>query len=262
MTSSRLIRRPAISATAARATRPDRDALDSRAGFAAIMRRMDPIARDYDALAPAYARALSDELTHKPMDRAWLTDFASRMAGRGLGEGAGRGLVDDAGRGLVGDLGCGPGHVTAFLASAGARMLGLDISAGMIAEARAAHPGLDFEVVDLRELAARPARFSGLVAMYSLIHLTPGELPQALAACRVALRPGGEFRAAVHLGEGVLRPEALWGVPISLGFRLMAEGELEAALTAAGFEVTESLTRAPYPEVEYPSRRCYVTARA
>lgn len=207
---------------------------------------MDPIARDYDALAAEYARHVAGELAHKPMDRAWLTQFATAMAGRGV----------------IADLGCGPGHVAAFLTAAGAETLGLDISPGMIAMAHAAHPALAFEVADMRALAAQPARFAGAIAMYSLIHLAPAELHPALLACHASLRPGGEFRAAVHLGEGVLHPEALWGVPITLGFRLFAPGALEAALEAAGFRVTESLTREPYPEVEYPSRRAYVTARA
>jgi SAM-dependent methyltransferase len=207
---------------------------------------MDPTARDYDALAAAYARHVAGELAHKPMDRGWLTQFAAGMAGRGL----------------VADLGCGPGHVAAFLAAAGAETLGIDISPGMIAVARAAHPSLAWEVGDLRELGARPGRFAGAIAMYSLIHLDEADLPQALSACHASLAPGGAFRAAVHLGEGVLRPGALWDVPVTLGFRLFAEGALEAALEAAGFHVTESLVRQPYPEVEYPSRRAYVTARA
>lgn len=202
---------------------------------------MDPIARDYDALASAYAREVSGELAHKPMDREWLTDFAARMAGRGV----------------VADLGCGPGHVTAFLAAAGAEVLGLDLSPGMVKQARGAHPGLRFEVADMRALSGR---FAGIVAMYALIHLEPEELAAALAACHACLEPGGEFRAAVHLGEGVLRPGELWGVPIALGFRMFAPGELESALEAAGFVVASSLVREPYPGVEYPSRRLYVTA--
>lgn len=211
-----------------------------------MLARMDPVARDYDALATAYARQLSGELAHKPMDRAWLAAFAARMAGRGL----------------VADLGCGPGHVTGFLAASGAEVLGIDLSAGMIREARAAHPGLRFEEGDLRALERPAAGYAGLIAMYALIHLEPGELPVALAACRAALAPGGEFLAAVHLGEGVLHPGVMWEVPVSLGFRLFAEGELDRALEAAGFIVTESLVRAPYPGVEYPSRRAYLTARA
>lgn len=207
---------------------------------------MDATARDYDALAAEYARHVAGELDHKPMDRAWLREFAAEMAGRGL----------------VADLGCGPGHVAAFLAAEGVETLGLDLSPGMIAEARATHPSLAWEVGDLRALGTRPGRFAGAIAMYALIHLEAAELAQALRACHRALIPGGAFRAAVHLGEGVLRPEAMWGVPVTLGFHLFAEGALEAALEAAGFTVTESRVREPYPEVEYPSRRAYVTARA
>lgn len=205
---------------------------------------MDPVARDYDALASAYRREVSGELAHKPMDRAWLRGFARAMAGRGL----------------VGDAGCGPGHVTAFLAEEGAEVLGLDLSPGMVEAARAAHPGLYFEVADLRTLDAAPGRFAGLLAMYSLIHLEGSDLPRALAACHAALRPGGQFRAAVHLGEGVLRPGRMWGVEVGLGFRLFAPGELEAALRAAGFTLLESRARRPVPEHEYPSQRGYVTA--
>lgn len=211
-----------------------------------MLRRMDPVARDYDALALAYARHLADELDHKPMDRAWLAAFAARMAGLGL----------------VGDLGCGPGHVTAFLAAHGAEVLGLDLSAGMIREAQAAHPALRFAQGDFRRLAPPPGGFAGLLAMYALIHLPEGALPAALAVCRASLAPGGEFLAAVHLGAGVLHPGVMWEVPVTLGFRLFAEGELERAMKAAGFAVTESRVRGPYPGVEYPSRRAYVTARA
>jgi len=206
---------------------------------------MDPVARDYDALAPAYAAALAGELDHKPMDRAWLSGFAARMQGRSL----------------VGDLGCGPGHVTAFLAAHGAEVLGLDLSPGMVAQARAAHPGLAFAAGDIRALGGEPGRFAGLLALYALIHLDGAELPAALAACHAALVPGGEFRAAVHLGEGVLRPPEMWGVPVALGFRLFAPGELDAALGRAGFTVMESLSRPPLPGVEYPTRRAYLTAQ-
>jgi SAM-dependent methyltransferase len=206
---------------------------------------MDPIARDYDALAQAYRREVGGELEHKPMDRAWLRDFAARIPARGL----------------VADAGCGPGHVSALLAAAGVRVVGLDLSPRMVAEAEAAYPALAFELGDLRALDARPGRFAGVLAMYSLIHLRGDDLHRVLAACHSALVPGGEFRAAIHLGEGVLRPGAMWGVPVELEFRLFAPGELDAALVAAGFTVTESRARPPYAGAEYPTQRGYLVAR-
>lgn len=202
---------------------------------------MSEATRDsYDAVAAVYAAKLSDELAGKPMDRAWLAAIARRS------------------KGLLGDLGCGPGHVTAFLADAGADVVGLDLSPGMVAQARRAHPALRFEVADILALGAAPGRFAGLVAMYSLIHFDAAELAAALRACHAALRPGGELCAAVHLGEGVLRPEALWEVPVRLDFHLFGLGALERAMTAAGFAVVESRARPPFPAGEYPSHRAYV----
>jgi hypothetical protein len=41
---------------------------------------------------------------------------------------------------------------------------------------------------------------------------------------------------------------------------LFSEGEVQAALTSAGFRLDDLVTREPYP-VEYPSRRIYATVR-
>ncbi len=201
---------------------------------------MSRIGDSYDALAATYAAQVSDELAHKPLDRALLADLARRI------------------RGPMADLGCGPGHVTAALAASGADATGLDLSPGMVAQARLRHPGLRFGQADI--LALPPGRWDALVAFYSLIHFEDEALPRALASCRAALRPGGEMLAAVHLGEGALEPAEMWGIPVRLRFRLFAEGELEAALEAAGFAVAGTRIRAPYPGVEYPSRRAYVRA--
>src|SRR5258705_312305 len=57
----------------------------------------------YDAVAGAYADALSGELADKPLDRALLDSFAELCAGGGP----------------VYDLGCGPGHVACYLAERG-----------------------------------------------------------------------------------------------------------------------------------------------
>lgn len=201
---------------------------------------------DYDAIAGPYAAHVAGELAGKPLDRAWLDAFAARWAGRGL----------------VADVGCGPGHVAAHLAARGVDVLGLDVSAGMVAEARRLHPALRFERADMLGLGARPGRFAAAVAFYALVHFDDAALARALAALRAALPAGGELLAAVHVGEGSLRPGSMWGVPVSLEFRLFREGELEDAVRAAGFAVVEAATRDPYPGVEYPSRRLYVRAGA
>ena len=90
---------------------------------------MSDLTRDsYEAVAKQYADALGDELRHKPLDRALLVAFAEQVPGERR----------------VWDAGCGPGHVTAFLAGAGVTAAGVDLSDGMVAQARERHPGLEF----------------------------------------------------------------------------------------------------------------------
>lgn len=50
------------------------------------------------------------------------------------------------------DLGCGTGHLSAEIAASGARVVGVDRSPEMVAEARQKFPQLEFEVCDARDL--------------------------------------------------------------------------------------------------------------
>ena len=61
-------------------------------------------------------------------------------------------MVAHAAGGPVVEVGCGPGHVTAYLADAGADATGIDLSPAMVAEARRRFPDGAYEVGDLRRL--------------------------------------------------------------------------------------------------------------
>ncbi|MDH6452098.1 SAM-dependent methyltransferase [Streptomyces sp. SAI-149] len=91
----------------------------------------------YDAIAEDYAERFRDEIPGKPLDRAVFAAFAALV-----GEGE-----------PVADLGCGPGRVTAHLASLGLSVFGLDLSESMLAIARRENPGLRFEQGSMLELA-------------------------------------------------------------------------------------------------------------
>ena len=91
------------------------------------------------------------------------------------------------------DLGCGPGNLTGLLARRwpGATVTGLDSSPEMVEAARAAEPGLAFEVADLRDWAAGGDPVDVLVSNATL-QWVPGHL-ELLPALVSRVRPGGWF---------------------------------------------------------------------
>ena len=204
------------------------------------------VRESYDAAAEAYAEHLADELIRKPLDRHLLNRFAEDLRGRGL----------------VADLGCGPGHVAKYLHDRGVEMLGIDLSPEMIRCAGRLHPGPEFRVGDMRELPLPAAGLAGVAAFYSIVHFEPAELPAILAETRRVLAPGGLALLAFHVGDQVVHMDDLFGAKVSLDFRFHRPGEVADALAAAGLTVVEHVEREPYADVEYPSRRCYLLARA
>ena len=96
------------------------------------------------------------------------------------------------------DLGCGIGRVAAALAPHCRSVLGLDVSAGMVAEARRRHaglPGVRFEQAPGTDLdALAPGAFDLVVAVDSfpyIVQTGPETADRHVAGAARALRPGG-----------------------------------------------------------------------
>jgi len=88
------------------------------------------------------------------------------------------------------DLGCGPGNLTAMLAARwpSADVSGVDSSPEMIAAACEAHPGIGFEVGDLRDW--RPAAPVDVLVSNATLQWVPDHL-DLLPALVGTIRPGG-----------------------------------------------------------------------
>lgn len=207
--------------------------------------RIAALQRSYDRVAAEYAQQFFGELEHKPLDRALLACFAEQVRGSGT----------------VADVGCGPGQIARYLHDRGLPVVGLDLSAGMVALAQRLTREVDVRQGNMLDLDAPDAAWAGIVAFYSLIHLTPDEMPQALCEFHRVLQPGGMLLLAFHLGREVVHRQDWWGYPVDLDFHLYDRETVEGAVMAAGFAVTAWLDRQPYTEVEYPSRRAYLLAR-
>jgi hypothetical protein len=209
--------------------------------------RDERVRASYGAVAATYAEHLGGELGALPFER-WLLDR----------------VAEHAGEQPVVEVGCGPGHVTAYLAAAGADATGLDLTPEMVAEARRRHPGGSYEVGDLRRLM-RPTTSDGwgaVLAWYSLIHLAASELPEAVAALVRPIRPGGWLVLALHAGPaGVRRCDQWFDVDISLDFVYHDPARVRAIVDAAGLVDVEWYHRGPVTARGETSERFYLVAR-
>jgi SAM-dependent methyltransferase len=93
--------------------------------------------------------------------------------------------------GPVLDMGCGPGQWTAHLHSYGVDVTGIDMVPEFIAHAQLAHPGPAYQLRSMLEVDAAAHSVAGILAWYSLIHLPPAELGNALSEFRRLLVPAG-----------------------------------------------------------------------
>jgi uncharacterized protein YceH (UPF0502 family) len=208
--------------------------------------RDDKVRAAYTAVAGPYAERFSDELADLPFE-SWLL----------------RRVVELSDGAPVIEVGTGPGHVAAFLAAAGADATGLDITPSMIDEARRRHPGVDYQIGDLRRLM-RPSTHDGwgaVLAWYSLIHLAESELAGAIGSLARPLRPDGWLVLALHAGAEVRAITDWLGQDIDLDFVLHDTGAVIATVERAGLVDVEWYQRGPLPARGETTQRLYVLAR-
>ena|ERR1017187_564621 len=205
-----------------------------------------PVIREnYDRLADEYSRHIFDELLHMPLDRELLSRFAAEVAGRGK----------------VCDMGCGPGHVARYLRDAGTAVFGLDLSPRMLDHARKLNPDISFRQGNMLALDLPDAMLAGIAAFYCIVNLPQESLSVAFREMARVLQPSGLLLLSFHIGDETLHVDELWGQSVSMDFFLYQPSAIRQDLESAGLTVEEIIERAPYPEVEFQSRRAYIFAR-
>jgi len=152
------------------------------------------------------------------------------------------------------DLGCGPGLYLPHLAHGG-RVVAVDASPAMVAEARRRHPGTPGLACDLGALPIRPGSLSGVWASKVFQHVPRPALPLALAGLHRALAVGGQLDLTLFAGDGDERSGEDDDFP-GRHFTWWRPEALTDLLVGAGFAVDE----APADPGNHPHAR--MTARA
>ncbi len=201
------------------------------------------VADSYTAAAEGYTEKLFHELDGKPLDRLLLADFARKVRSGGL----------------TCDLGCGPGQIAAYLKTCGVWTCGIDLSPGMVTLAKQRSPEIGFECGDILSLK-HEQQYSGVAAFYSIVHFHGVQLDTAFANIFRSLEPGGVLLLAFHMGTESKHVSELFGATVDLDFYFHVPSEIAMALMRSGWVIDRIVERGPYPDAEYPSRRCYSEA--
>lgn len=170
----------------------------------------------YDALAPAYAAA-------NPVIRSGLRPYAQR-------------LIEHVGEGLVLEAGCGAGRDIRFLEAAGARVVGVDQSAAMLARCRQSVRAPVIQA-DIRHIPLRDAAVAGCWCVATVVHLPPEDLATAFAELARVIAAGGMLVLGTQRGDtSVIEADPYTGRHLRLMSRFSPDTVVDG-LTAHGFRV-------------------------
>lgn len=94
------------------------------------------------------------------------------------------------------DLACGQGFFSGKLAEVGARVNGADISAELIAKAKARFRDIEFITAPANKLPFTNAVFDTVICILAIQNIA--EIDQTFAECRRVLKPGGRFIMVIN----------------------------------------------------------------
>jgi SAM-dependent methyltransferase len=190
---------------------------------------LDTTRAGYDAIAVDYAKYFENELEARPLDRAMLAAFAELVRADGP----------------VLEVGSGPGNVTAYLHAQGLDVSGVDLSPGMVAVARRAHPGPRFDQGSMTALDVTDGALAGVVAWYSIIHVPPERLASVFAEFHRVLAPGGHLLLGFQVGDEPLHLAEAFGRTVNLDVHRLLPDRVAGQLVDAGFAMLARLVREP-----------------
>ncbi|HEY0544654.1 MAG TPA: methyltransferase domain-containing protein [Pyrinomonadaceae bacterium] len=148
------------------------------------------------------------------------------------------------------DLGCGSGWATRLMAlrATNGRVVGIDISDEMIAQARASsaqYSNVEFRIGSAEQLPFADGEFTHAFSMESIYYYA--DMAQALKEVRRVLAPGGVFASVVDLYQEN-EPSHQWIEQLKVPVQLLSVEEYHQLFARAGFdEVSDERLYDPTP---------------
>ena len=177
----------------------------------------------YDIVAASYAELIPDAHDGRPLDAAIMRAFAELTEGP------------------VGDLGCGAGRITQHLHELGLDAFGIDLSDGMLDQARKLYPHLTFTQGDITKLDLEDDSLGGAVVWYSTVHMPAEDVPWQ--EFHRVVKPGGYLLHAFKLGDLKKPLTHAYGHDVDLHVYWHDIDETVSNATAAGFNEVARLQR-------------------
>jgi ubiquinone/menaquinone biosynthesis C-methylase UbiE len=137
------------------------------------------------------------------------------------------------------DVGCGGGRDSLHFMEKGYDVTGVDLSSGMLEEAKRRVPNVKFMKMNMLNLEFPAASFDGIWCCASLLHIKKADAPEVLRGFSRVLKDDGVLFISVKEGEGETVKKYDEGN--NLFFAYYSQKELLELVTGSGFAATVSL---------------------
>lgn len=175
---------------------------------------VDEVKKAYGSAAVDVEHILGATVMASDPDRAVIEPWAQTVAGPIL------------------DVGSGIGRWTGHLAKLGYEVSGLEPVERFVNSSRRSYPSVTFHHGSIQDLAESKDRWTGILAWYSLIHMGPDELPEALAILGHVLEKHGTLLMSFFSGPDLVP----FNHPVATAYR-WPMADMRRVLNDAGFEV-------------------------
>lgn len=197
----------------------------------------DPSFSDVPAKSASYYDRNAQRYSESNQDPA---DFIDEFLGY-LQKGSGKTILD---------LGSGPGVNAAYMQSRDFQVVGIDLSEKMVEHARNRYPDIDFRLGDMTGLPFPAGSFDGILASYSLIHLTKDAVVSIMPRLHEILRPGGIIYLSIQSGNST---QGFFSHPLipddKVFLDIFAKEEIANLLSKQGFKVVSQHEKLPQGKV-------------